>query len=63
METALQIVNLLNAATPGIANLIILIRRKDGSVTVAAMLDEADASFDANIAKAKEWLASHPKPE
>lgn len=59
METALAIVQLMNAATPGIAQLILLIKKKDGTVTVAAMLDEADAAFDKNIQQAKQWLAEH----
>lgn len=60
METALAIVQLMNAATPGIAQLILLIKKKDGTVTVAAMLDEADAKFDSNIQQAKAWLEAHP---
>jgi hypothetical protein len=60
MGTALMIVNLLNAAAPGIAQLILLIRHKDGTISVGAMLDEADAQFDANIKQAGEWLKNHP---
>lgn len=56
MESALLLVQALNLATPGIAELVLIIKRKDGSVTVAAMLDEADAKFDDNIRKAKAWL-------
>jgi hypothetical protein len=59
MATALMIVNLLNAATPGIAQLILLIRNKDGTISVGALLDQADAQFDKNIAQASEWLAAH----
>jgi hypothetical protein len=59
MDQALKIVELLNAATPGIATLVMIIRRKDGTVTVAALLDEADAKFDDNINKAREWLSAH----
>jgi hypothetical protein len=46
---------------PGVAQLILLIRRDDGSITVAALLDEADAQFDANLKQAGEWLKAHPK--
>jgi hypothetical protein len=60
MELALALVSLLNAAAPGIASLILLIRRKDGTISVVSMLDEADAQFDANIKQASEWLKSHP---
>lgn len=59
METALAIVQLMNAATPGIAQLILLIKKKDGTVTVAAMLDEADSKFESNINQAKAWLEAH----
>jgi hypothetical protein len=38
METALAIVNLFSAAAPGIANIILPIRNKDGSITVAQIL-------------------------
>ena len=61
METILKIMNLLNSATPGIAQLVLLIRQNDGTLTVVATLDEADKQFDANIATAKAWLESHPK--
>lgn len=62
MEMAVAIVNLFNATAPGIASLILMIRKKDGTVGVVAMLDEADANFNANIAAAQAWLAAHPKP-
>jgi hypothetical protein len=62
MEFALAIVSLINAATPGIASLIMLIKRNDGSVSVITLLDEADSQFDANIKQASDWLAAHPKP-
>lgn len=62
MGLALQIIGLLNAAEPGIASLILLIRRKDGTVAVGTLLDEADAAFDANIAQASAWLKANPKP-
>lgn len=62
MGTAIAIVNLFNAASPGIASLIAMIRKKDGTVSVVVMLDEADAQFAANIKQAQDWLAAHPKP-
>lgn len=49
IEFALAIVNALNAASPGIANVITLIRNDDGSISVLVMLDKADAQFDANL--------------
>lgn len=60
MELALGIVALLNAAAPGIASLIMLIRRKDGSITVGVMLDEAETSFNENISQAAAWFHEHP---
>lgn len=56
MEEALKIVQLLNAVTPGIAQLIIMIRNNDGTISVVTLLDEADAKFKDNIQKAKDWL-------
>lgn len=63
MQTAIALVNLFNAATPGIASLIAMIRREDGTVAIVVMLDEADAQFSANLQQAKEWLAAHPKQQ
>lgn len=62
MDTAIALVNLFNAASPGIASLIAMIRKKDGTVSVVVMLNEADAQFAANIQQAQDWLAAHPKP-
>jgi hypothetical protein len=61
MELTLQILTLLNTAAPGIASLIMLIRRDDGTISVVTLLDEADAQFDANIKSAGDWLKAHPK--
>lgn len=60
MALALAIVQLLNAAAPGIAELVLMIRKKDGTISVVSLLDEADAQFDANIKQAADWLKSHP---
>jgi hypothetical protein len=61
MESALQIMTLLNAAAPGIAQLVMLIKGKDGTISVVAMCDEADAGFDANIKQVSDWMKAHPK--
>lgn len=61
MGLALVLVQLFNAAAPGLAELILLIRKKDGTISVVSMLDEADAQFDANITQASEWLKAHKK--
>lgn len=64
MDELLKIVTLLNAATPGLITLIPIIRHTDGSISVLALLDEADAQFTENIRKAQEWLTTHPpKPK
>ena len=62
MGLALQIISLLNAAEPGIASLIMLIRRKDGTIAVGTLLDEADAQFTANMDQAAAWLKANAKP-
>lgn len=60
MDLALALLTLFNTMTPGIAELIILIRKKDGGLSVVSLLDEGDADFDASIKKAREWLEAHP---
>lgn len=62
MLFAIQLANLLNATIPGIAGIVTLVRRKDGTISILALLDEADAAFDKNIAQINEWKAAHPKP-
>ncbi len=59
METAIQIVNLFNLAAPGVASLILLVKRTDGTVAVMPILDEADKGFDDAIKQAKDWLEAH----
>lgn len=61
MELALAIINLINTGVPAAAQLILLIRKKDGSVNVMVVLDEADAKFEDNLKMAQEWLAAHPQ--
>lgn len=61
METAIALVQLLNTASPGVASLVALIRRKDGGLNVLVVLDEADAQFDANLKQAADWLAKNPQ--
>lgn len=57
---ALAIVELINAAAPGVASLIVMIRHKDNTLSVVQVLDEADAKFSANLKEATDWLAAHP---
>jgi hypothetical protein len=61
MAFALALVTMLNAATPGIVQLIMMIRKNDGTVSVVAMLDEADKQFAENMNMALEWLKAHGK--
>jgi hypothetical protein len=61
MELALALLTLINSAAPGIAQLILLIKRNDGSVSVVTLLDEADEQFDKNIKQAGDWLKAHPQ--
>jgi hypothetical protein len=61
MNTALMVLQLLNAAEPGIASLVVLLRKKDGTIGVLTFLDEADAQLDKNLAQISEWMNAHPK--
>ncbi len=56
-----EIFTLLNAAIPGIESLYMLVKKKDGTVGVITMLDEADSQFTENVKQAEKWLAEHPK--
>ncbi len=58
MDQILKIIDLLNAAEPGIAKLVLIIARKDGTVTLASLHDETEAQFDANVKQVADWLAS-----
>ena len=60
MGLAISIVQLLNTLSPGIADLILLIRKRDGTISVTQLLDEADAGFAANLQQATDWLKTHP---
>lgn len=43
------------------ANIIALIRHKDGTLTLMPLLDAADASFTANLKQMSDWAAAHPQ--
>lgn len=60
MNTALGIVTLLNALVPGIAQIIILVKRNDGTISVMPLLDEADAKFSENLKQIADWMKAHP---
>lgn len=59
LQTILSIMNLLNAATPGIASLILAIKNQDNTVSFLVTLDAADAQFSANLTEAQKWIDSH----
>ncbi len=59
MELALAIATLFNTVTPGIAQLILMVKNANGTVSIIPLLDEADAHFAANITQAQAWLATH----
>jgi hypothetical protein len=46
MEIALAIAALLNSQMP---NILLMVKKRDGTVTILQILDEADAQYDANI--------------
>lgn len=60
MGTAILIANLINAASPGVAEIILMIKKTDGTVSIVTLLDQADAAFAANIQTAKAWMVAHP---
>jgi len=62
MELAIAIATLINAVTPGVAQIILMIKKTDGTIGIVPMLNEADTNFKANIKQVQDWLAAHPKP-
>jgi len=60
MDKAIQIVNLLNAAVPGIASMIQMIKNQDGTVSLTVTFDQADRQFDANLQQVTDWFKTHP---
>lgn len=57
----LALLQILNAAAPNIANVIVAIKHTDGSLSATVILDQADANFDANQKQVNDWLTSHQK--
>lgn len=55
------ILGILNIAIPEVAQLITIIRHKDGTQTAVVYLDEADANFNANQKQIADWFASKGK--
>lgn len=63
MGFAMTLLSLFNAAEPGIATILMLIRRTDGTVVIVPFLDEASATFSGNLAQAADWFKAHPTPD
>jgi hypothetical protein len=59
MNTALLIAQLLNTATPGIVEIVLLIKKQDGTIAIVPLLDQADSKFTANMQQAAKWLEEH----
>lgn len=59
MNFALGLIGLFNAVEPGIAQLVVLLKHKDGTVSVVTTLDEADATATSNLKQIADWMASH----
>ena len=61
MALALLIAQILNAAAPSIAEIILLVKKEDGTIAILPLLDQADEKFKANLDQAAKWLEAHPK--
>lgn len=59
VDAAIAAMNTFNAVAPGIANLILMIRHPDGTISVATVLDKASDTFAQDVKTAEDWLASH----
>lgn len=60
MPLAVLLASLFNTIEPGIASIVTLIRKKDGTISVVTYLDEADAQFAANLKQITDWFAANP---
>ena len=63
LSTALLIAEILSKATPEVVEIILLLKRKDGSISVIPVLDEADEKFADNIKQIKKWKKDHSTSE
>jgi len=61
VATILSIIEIANAASPGIIQLVGVITKKtDGTAGVLLFLDEADSKFSANMEQIMTWANAHP---
>jgi hypothetical protein len=56
LDTAINIIGLINAGLPAAAQLVLMLRRTDGTFLI---LDSAEAQFEANLAQAQAWLEEY----
>lgn len=61
MDLALAIATLLNTAAPGVAQVVMMIKETNGTITIMPLLDEANTNFNADITKGHAWLAARGK--
>lgn len=59
LTAILNILALINGATPGIATLVATIKGPNGEL-VEVTLDKGDASFQKNLDQVAAWEAAHP---
>lgn len=56
VATAIAIIEAINVGLPIAAELILLIKKKDGTYSVVMCLDEADENFEEAKNNALEWF-------
>jgi hypothetical protein len=59
LKTILELLALINGATPGIATLIATIRGPGGEL-IEVTLDKADVSFQDNLDQIEDWESENP---
>ena len=55
MELALLIARILAEIGPEAVELILLLKKTDGTIAVIPILNEVDEQFEANLEKIKRW--------
>ena len=57
IDQIIKLLTLINGAIPAVSNLVLTIKKKDGTETTVSILSKAEAQFDENIKRAEEFLA------
>lgn len=57
LETAIAVIGMVNTALPPALNLILSLRREDGTLV---NLDKAEGHYNDNLEEAKKWIAENP---